>query len=175
MRRYLWPMRPVQGKQVIWKKNLRDGTRYTRERHYCQGGCVPMVGSPSKGIKLRRKLNHNLFLILSMLHPDGLIYPHPRHRIHVFQVPSSIRWQSWLASSAYLPNNWRTPTMIAYDVQAHPFNRAPSAAPQMTINRAGSSVYTDTDMTGGSSRSSVWSVDIEQGGCQCLAGYFSKC
>lgn len=58
--------------------------------------------------------------------------------------------------------------MVPYDVQAHPFNRAPSATPQMAINRAGSSVYTETDVTGGSSRSSIWSVEIEQGGCQCL-------
>ena len=60
--------------------------------------------------------------------------------------------------------------MVPYDVQAHPFNRAPSASPQMTVTRNRYSVPSDTDVTGGSSRSSVWSVEIEQGSCGCLSG-----
>ena len=57
----------------------------------------------------------------------------------------------------YLPYNWRTPAMVPYDVQAHPFNRAPSASPQtITISSASrNNRYTalsDTEVTGGSSR-----------------------
>lgn len=63
--------------------------------------------------------------------------------------------------------------MTAYDVQAHPFNRAPNANPQMTVQRTvGSpSVHTETDVTGSSRPSSSWSVEIEQGGCPCFVGY----
>ena len=72
----------------------------------------------------------------------------------------------------YLPYNWRTPAMVAYDVQAHPFNRAPNASPQMTINRTRHNApQSDTEATGGSSRSSVWSVELEHGSCGCLSGY----
>ena len=70
----------------------------------------------------------------------------------------------------YLPYNWRTPTMVAYDVQAHPFNRVPNATPRMTANR-NEHVPSDTEATGGSSQSSVWSVDMEQGPCGCLSAY----
>jgi hypothetical protein len=80
-----------------------------------------------------------------------------------------------VVSSGYLPYNWRTPTMTAFDVQAHPFNRAPNANPQVTIHRAGSSVHTDTDVTGGSSRSSVWSVEVDQAGCCCAGFFLSDC
>ena len=72
----------------------------------------------------------------------------------------------------YLPHNWRTPAMVPYDVQAHPFNRAPNASPQMTVNRARyNAPQSDTEVTGGSSRSSVWSVELEHGSCGCLSGY----
>ena len=72
----------------------------------------------------------------------------------------------------YFPYNWRTPAMVPYDVQAHPFNRAPSASPQMTINRTRyNAPHSDTDVTGGSSRSSVWSVELEHGSCGCLSEY----
>lgn len=71
----------------------------------------------------------------------------------------------------YLPYNWRTPSMVPYDVQAHPFNRAPSASPQVTApTRARYMVpRSDTEVTGGSSRSSVWSVELEQGSCGCIS------
>jgi hypothetical protein len=60
--------------------------------------------------------------------------------------------------------------MVPYDVEAHPFNRAPNATPPMTATRTryGTS---DTDVTGESSRSSVWSVEIEGASCGCLSGY----
>ena len=73
----------------------------------------------------------------------------------------------------YLPYNWRTPAMVPYDVQAHPFNRAPSATPQITAATRGryATPPSDTDVTGGSSRTSIWSVELEQGSCGCLSGY----
>jgi hypothetical protein len=71
--------------------------------------------------------------------------------------------------SMYLPYNWRTPAMVPYDVEAHPFNRAPNATPPVTVTRSryGAS---DTDFTGESSRSSVWSVELEEGTCGCVSG-----
>ena len=71
----------------------------------------------------------------------------------------------------YLPYNWRTPAMVPYDVQAHPFNRAPSASPQMIGNRTRyNAPQSDAEVTGGSSRSSVWSVELDHGSCGCLSG-----
>lgn len=61
--------------------------------------------------------------------------------------------------------------MVAYDVQAHPFNRAPNANPQTTASRSAYVARSDTEATGGSSRSSVWSVEMEQGSCGCLSAY----
>jgi hypothetical protein len=63
--------------------------------------------------------------------------------------------------------------MVPYDVEAHPFNRAPNASPPVTVTRTryGAS---DTDFTGESSRSSVWSVEIEEGSCGCFSGYHSE-
>lgn len=62
--------------------------------------------------------------------------------------------------------------MVSYDVQAHPFNRAPSANPQMILDRNGHTPATESELTGGSSRSSVWSVELETGSCGCISGYF---
>ena len=61
--------------------------------------------------------------------------------------------------------------MVPYDVQAHPFNRAPNASPQMYVGRDRYPPLSDTEVTGGSSRSSVWSVEIEPGNCGCLSAY----
>jgi hypothetical protein len=63
--------------------------------------------------------------------------------------------------------------MVAYDVQAHPFNRAPSANPQMITTRSRQPA-SDTEATGGSSRSSVWSVEIDHGSCGCLSAYYGN-
>jgi hypothetical protein len=71
----------------------------------------------------------------------------------------------------YLPYNWRTPAMVPYDVQAHPFNRAPSATPQMTAGQGRYLQGSVSDVTAASSRSSVWSVEMEHGSCGCLSGY----
>ena len=64
--------------------------------------------------------------------------------------------------------------MVAYDVQAHPFNRAPSASPQVVTNSNRYPVPSDTDGATGSGRSSVWSVEIEHGSCGCISGYFKS-
>jgi len=68
----------------------------------------------------------------------------------------------------YLPYNWRTPAMVPYDVQAHPFNRAPNASP---VGRTRYPVPSDTDGTGGGSTrdNSVWSVEMDTGSCGCLS------
>ena len=73
----------------------------------------------------------------------------------------------------YLPYNWRTPAMVPYDVQAHPFNRAPNASPAIaaTTRPRYAAPRSETEVTGGSSRSSVWSVELEPGSCGCLSGY----
>jgi hypothetical protein len=70
----------------------------------------------------------------------------------------------------YLPYNWRTPAMVPYDVQAHPFNRAPNAMPQMTVGQPRYQQGSVSDVTAASSRSSVWSVELEHGSCGCLSG-----
>ena len=86
------------------------------------------------------------------------------------------RWLMIVTPGMYLPYNWRTPAMVPYDVQAHPFNRAPSASPQIAdaMRARYATPTSDTDVTGGSSRSSVWSVELEQGSCGCLSGYASS-
>jgi len=61
--------------------------------------------------------------------------------------------------------------MVPYDVQAHPFNRAPSASPQTGSPRNRYTPLSDTEVTGGSSRASIWSVELEHGSCGCLSGY----
>jgi hypothetical protein len=75
------------------------------------------------------------------------------------------------SNGVFLPHNWRTPAMVPYDVQAHPFNRAPNAVPQPP-SRNRYATLSDTEGTGGSSRSSVWSVELEGGSCGCLSRYF---
>jgi hypothetical protein len=61
--------------------------------------------------------------------------------------------------------------MVPYDVQAHPFNRAPNATPQMTVGQSRYMQGSVSDVTAASSRSSVWSVEMEHGSCGCLSGY----
>jgi hypothetical protein len=75
-----------------------------------------------------------------------------------------------VTNGVFLPHNWRTPAMVPYDVQAHPFNRAPNAVPQATSTR-NRFTPTNSEGTGGSSRSSVWSVELESGPCGCLSRY----
>jgi hypothetical protein len=60
--------------------------------------------------------------------------------------------------------------MVPYDVQAHPFNRAPNATPQMTVGQPQYLQGSVSDVTAASSRSSVWSVELEHGSCGCLSG-----
>ena len=63
--------------------------------------------------------------------------------------------------------------MVPYDVQAHPFNRAPNATPQMTVGQSRYLQGSVSDGTVVSSRSSVWSVEMYHGSCGCLSGYSS--
>jgi len=63
--------------------------------------------------------------------------------------------------------------MVPYDVQAHPFNRAPNAVPSMAVGVPPETARgSDTEGTGnGSSRDSLWSVELDTGNCGCLSGY----
>jgi len=66
--------------------------------------------------------------------------------------------------------------MVPYDVQAHPFNRAPNAIPSMVVETPrGTTHGSDTeDTANGSSRDSLWSVELDTGNCGCLSGYNSS-
>jgi hypothetical protein len=63
--------------------------------------------------------------------------------------------------------------MVPYDVQAHPFNRAPHATPSAAslprVTARGSE--SEGSPAGGSSQDSIWSVELDTGSCGCLSAY----